>query len=137
MNKKILAAAMTAAMLFGGCSNGNSDKAAGETEKTATVENVTATVTKDESGKIVKVVIDEFDDEGVSKKDLGEEYGMKDASSIGKEWNEQIEFLENYIVENGIDAVKVNADGYAEEDVKTGCTVYIASYLDAVKQAAE
>lgn len=135
MNKKLLAAAMTTAMLFVGCSNGNGGSS--DLEKTVTEENISATVTKDESGKIVKVSIDEFDDNGVSKKDLGEEYGMKAASSIGKEWNEQIEFLENYIVENGIEGVELDADGYGNEDVKTGCTINVAGYLDVVKKAAE
>ena len=38
---------------------------------------------------------DNFNEKGTTKKELGEEYGMKDASEIKKEWFEQIEGLEN------------------------------------------
>lgn len=71
------------------------------------------------------------------KKELGAEYGMKSASGIGKEWNEQVEFLEKYIVENGPEAVKLDADGYAEdEDVKSGCTINLSAIMEAVDEAA-
>lgn len=62
---------------------------------------------------------------------------MKSASGIGKEWNEQIEFLENYIVEHGADSVKLDADGYAEdEDVRSGVTINLSKIMEAVDEAA-
>lgn len=138
MNKKLLAAAMATAMLFVGCSSSNGGSEAKGTENTVTDEDITVTVTKDADGKITDVNIDQFDEDGSSKKDKGEEYGMKKVSGIGKEWNEQIEFLEDYMVENGIDAVTMDESGYADsDDVKTGCTINIAKYVEVAKKAAE
>ena len=94
-----------------------------------------AEVTK-QDGKVTGITIDEIDADGVSKKDLGDKYGMKSASSIEKEWYEQVEFLENYILENGVDSIKMNDEGYAEnEDLKTGCTISIKNMVEAVKEA--
>ena len=42
---------------------------------------------------VVSVSIDETE-EGVSKKELGDEYGLKRASGVGKEWDQQIASLE-------------------------------------------
>lgn len=136
---KIFAAAGCAAMLFAGCSS--ADKAAdnGATTSTAHVDSdfgeITATVTK-EDGKITAISIDQ-DSDGKSKKELGDDYGMAAASSIGKDWAAQVEFLEKYLVENGIDSVKLDADGYAEEeDVKSGCTINLKDIMEAVDEAA-
>lgn len=67
----------------------------------------------DNNGQIVRISIDEvesnigFDNAGQladfapgevkSKKELGDAYGMKAASSIGKEWYQQIESLEKWL----------------------------------------
>ena len=67
----------------------------------------------DENGQIVRISIDEvesnigFDNAGQlanftpgevkSKKELGDAYGMKAASGIGKEWYQQIESLEKWL----------------------------------------
>ena len=142
MNKKAFAALTAATLLFAGCTSGsaNSSSAAGETSNTAYVDHdgqdVSATVTK-KDGKITGVTIDETTEDGKIKKELGAEYDMKRASGIGKEWNEQVEFLEKYIVENGPEAVKLDADGYAEdEDVKSGCTINLSAIMEALDEAA-
>lgn len=140
--KKALIAFGAAALLLAGCSNGTSggsdNKTAGTTNS-ATVESdgseTTATITK-EDGKITGVDIDVVDAEGNSKKELGDDYGMKKASGIGKEWNEQVQFLEKYIMENGVDSVKLDSEGYAEnEDVKSGCTINLTDIMKAVDEA--
>lgn len=140
--KKALIAFGAAALLLAGCSNGTSgsdeNNAAGTTNS-ATVETdgseTTATITK-EDGKITGVDIDVVDAEGNSKKDLGDDYNMKEASPIGKEWYEQVQFLEKYIMENGVDAVKLDDKGYAEnEDVKSGCTINLTDIMKAVDEA--
>lgn len=46
-----------------------------------------------------------------SKKQLGNDYGMKGSSAIGKEWFEQANAIEAEILANGPDAIKVNAEG--------------------------
>jgi major membrane immunogen (membrane-anchored lipoprotein) len=139
-----------ALVLLAGCGNSNTGvveeeasdgtvEAAAET-KSATIDledgaKVTADVTE-EDGKVTAVSIDEFDSDGLSKKELGDEYGMKSASAIEKEWYEQVEALENFILENGVDAVEMDADGYAEnEDLKSSCTINIKNFVDAVKEA--
>lgn len=133
--KKSFALVGLAAMMLAAC-GGNAASGTTETATVATDEGeVSATLTKDAEGKLTGVNIDEIKD-GDSKKDLGDDYGMKKASAIGKEWYEQIEFLENYILENGVDAVKLNTDGYAEnEDVKSGCTINLKTIMEAVDEA--
>lgn len=81
----------------------------------------------DNDGKIVKISIDEveskigFDSSGQladftagevkSKKELGDAYGMKAASSIGKEWYQQIESLEKWLEGKQINTVIGGATG--------------------------
>ncbi|MEG1782154.1 MAG: hypothetical protein RR253_02770 [Oscillospiraceae bacterium] len=43
-----------------------------------------------------------------SKKDLGDGYGMRGASGIGKEWYEQIDALEKYLVGKDVNAIVGN-----------------------------
>lgn len=77
----------------------------------------------------------------VSKKALGDNYGMKAASGIGKEWYEQAAALEDYIV--GLDAIGINSinlgdDGKPTDSVlKAGCTVAISGYLKAAEKATK
>lgn len=98
--------------------------------------------------KITKINIDEknarsFDGTITgSKKELGDQYNMRPYSSIGKEWNEQIEVLETYIEENGIDAVMIDEEGYiTNDDLKMECTIEVDDYLEvtyeAIKNATE
>ena len=91
-----------------------------------------------EDGKITKVEIDETYDvngEKTTKKTLGADYNMKPASPIGKEWNEQIAFLEEALV--GTDGtIEIDASGYpTSEDVKAGCTINLYNIAAAVKEA--
>ncbi len=79
---------------------------------TAQVDSVAVAVVVDEDGKIVNCYIDTaqnkmgFTAEGKAvikedfqtKKELGEKYGMKAASGIGKEWDEQAAALEEYVI---------------------------------------
>jgi len=72
----------------------------------ADTDKITSTIVAavfDDKGNIVKVNIDEVEvrpgaaGEIVSKKELGNDYGMKAASSIGKEWHEQVASLEKWL----------------------------------------
>lgn len=101
------------------------------------VSTTYATVIFDENDIIRKIYIDEveskiyFDSKGHldesknnkvvrSKRELGDEYGMKAASNIGKEWYEQINSLEDYLVGKNIrnisDFVINNGDYGTEND---------------------
>lgn len=150
MNKKIFAAIAAAGLLFAGCSSSGSNtnesaaagsSAAGDTSNTVHVESsdggeVTATVTKDADGKVTAIEVDETTSDGESKKEAKDDYGMKEASGIKKGWYEQVQFLEDYLIKNGIDSVKLNSDGYAEnEDVKSGCTINLTNIMKAIQEA--
>lgn len=82
--------------------------------------------------------VDQMDYSG-TKRELGNDYGMKAASKIGKEWYEQQEFFCNYIkgmTEDEVDAVSTDADGKPKEaDLSSGCTVAVKDYITAVKTA--
>ncbi len=99
----------------------NSSSVAGENGK-GVVKTTYATVIFDSNNIIKKVYIDEveskvyFDAKGQivkngnntaikSKRELGDSYNMKAASPIGKEWYEQVNSLESYLVGKNIDEI--------------------------------
>lgn len=120
-------------------------------------------VTIDEQGKIVAVSIDTvqakvaFDTEGQlktdltaaikTKKELGEDYGMRGASAIGKEWFEQIAALEEYMIGKTVEEVK-NMPVEKRDDnhlrvptqdvveLVSTCTMDVGGYIDALVLAA-
>lgn|SRR5690554_2123909 len=107
-------------------------------------------VTTNDKGKVVEIFLDVVqstsvkDEEGVvtgftwnekSKKELKEEYGMKIASAIDKEWYEQAAAIEAFILENGPDAVSVDENGYI--DNITGVSMKDGSYTKVYKKALE
>ncbi len=112
-------------------------------------------VTKDASGKITSCIIDasqsniNFDAAGKittdltvapqTKDELGDAYGMKKASAIGKEWNEQAAAFAAYVT--GKTAAEVAgiavSEGYAgDEDLKASVTVHITDFLAIIAKAA-
>lgn len=128
-------------VLLAGCGGGGSSEATskkGEFTTEANDKGQAATVKVTVEGdKITEISIDESY-EGSTKKTLKDEYGMKPASGIGKEWWEQAEYLENFIKENGVDAVGELKDGYpTNEDVLAGCTMNIAAYVEATQEAVK
>lgn len=152
--KKLLACLFCASVLLAGCGGSDGDAAAVKTgEGTATTESHGDTLTTTakvelDGDKFTKVEIDETykTDKGeeTTKKTLGEKYAMKDTSAKmgkiegGAEWFEQIKFLEDYIVANGVDGIELGEDGKAtNEDILTGCTINIKPYVEAVKAAKD
>lgn len=128
-------------------------KADGE-DLVAQSDTTVAGVAFDADGKIVKAIIDtaqdivpvkdgkvEAPDSFKSKKELGPDYNMKPASGIDKEWDEQIEFLEEYFVgktAEEVAGIAVDEDSYpTDEEVRTGATMKISSYQAAVLKAWE
>lgn len=120
----------------------------------------------DKDGKIMDVKIDEvesavdFDGSGSlvnysydrlkSKKELGDSYGMKAYSSIGKEWYEQVEYLENWLKGKKIsDLDKASSSGSSSASsamsvpatdsgsIVSGAVSTINSAAGEVKQGAE
>ncbi|MEG0912103.1 MAG: hypothetical protein RSD35_01535 [Oscillospiraceae bacterium] len=95
---------------------------AGAEDGIAKTASTIVAVTVDSEGKIDNIAIDQlqseikFDAKGkittdmatelVSKNDRGADYGMKKASSIGKEWNEQIAAFSAYCKGKTLDEIK-------------------------------
>ena len=89
----------------------------------------------------------ELTGEHPTKKELGDGYGMKAASSIGKEWFEQTEALEDWCVGKTVEEVVTmptydKGDGHHTQvpddvDLKTGCTIDVGSFLNALQKAAD
>lgn len=150
--KKLLASLFVASVLLAGC-GGNDSSSTKTGEGTATSESQGETLTTTakvemDGDKFTKVEIDETykdrDGNDTTKKTLGADYKMKDTSAKmgkiegGAEWFEQVKFLEDYIVKNGVDGIELGEDGKAtNEDVLTGCTINIKPYIEAVKAAKD
>lgn len=74
-----------------------------------------------------------------TKQELKEEYGMKKASKIGKEWNEQADAFAKYVLGKTVDEVKkiaVDNQGYATEpDLTSSVTIHVTDFISAVEKA--
>jgi len=128
---------------------------AGEEDGLAQADSTIVAVTVDEDGKIANCAIDSaqtkisfsnsgeivtpLDKEFVGKQELGEEYGMIVASSIGKEWNEQATALSNYVIGKTIEEVKgiaVNEEGTpTESELTSSVTMHISNYIAGIEKA--
>lgn len=81
----------------------------------------------------------------MSKKDLGDNYGMKDKSSIKKEWYEQVEALEKWAVGKTVEEVlnmpTTQKDEKhtvpADKDLMTGCTIGVTGFQQALDKAGK
>ena len=81
----------------------------------------------------------------MSKKDLGDNYGMKDKSSIKKEWYEQVEALEKWAVGKTVEEVlnmpTTQKDEKhtvpADKDLMTGCTISVTGFQQALDKAVK
>lgn len=132
-----------------------SSKDAGDADGLAQVDSVAVAVVVDEEGKIVSCKLDTaqnkmgFTSEGKvvmkddfqTKKELKEEYGMKAASGIGKEWYEQAQAMEAYVIGKTAQEVKGIAVDESSKptdaDLVAEVTVKIGSYKEAIAEAAE
>lgn len=129
------------------------DKAAGLAEG----DSIVAAVTVDKDGKIKKCVIDaaqtkvNFTTAGKittdlksalkTKQELKEEYGMKKASKIGKEWYEQANAFAAYAVGKTAEQIKgiaVSSEGTAsDKELSSSVTVHVGDFITVVSKAAE
>ena len=136
------------------------DKNGKEVLPMAQVDTTMAVTAFDKDGKVVDTIIDtaqtqvEFDKQGKittdkngefkTKVELGEEYGMKKASKIKKEWNEQIGELEKWMVGKTVDEIKAmkvkkrDENHVAVPDVEeltSLVTVSVEDYIAAVVES--
>jgi len=134
-------------------SRGMSDDQTAQAQADVTV----AAVGFEEDGTIVSVSIDvaqtrvAFDEEMQvssdkdalvpSKKELGDDYNMKRVSGIDKEWYEQIEALEEWMIGMNIEdvlAMDLEEGNVSEDmDLSSSVTITVTSYLAAVEEAWE
>nr|WP_312577834.1 hypothetical protein [Sedimentibacter sp.] len=74
-----------------------------------------------------------------SKIELGDEYGMKGTSKIGKEWFEQSDAFSKYVVGKTVEEVEgiaVDADGHATDaDLMASVTVGIGEFQETIAKA--
>jgi len=128
---------------------------AGDSDGLAQVDSTIVAVTVDDKGVITNCVIDaaqtkmNFSKDGkfltpkdtvfVSKQELGEAYGMKKASKIGKEWSEQATALSNYVIGKTVDQVKgialTESGAPKDADLAASVTVSISGYIEAIEKA--
>ena len=116
-----------------------------------------AAITKNADGKITSSIIDasqggvEFDATGKittdltkavkTKNEIGDAYGMKSKSNIGKEWYEQAASFANYV--KGKTAAEVKAIAVGEDgkptgsDLKSSVTIGVGDFITAVEKAAK
>lgn len=116
-------------------------------------------VVLDKDGKILAVNIDTvqikvaFDEDMAvvnrdaaikTKKELGPEYNMKGQSAIGKEWNEQIASLEEWMIGKTVAEVKAmkrkEAGGHTDvpdiPELTSSVTITVGEYIAALEKAA-
>jgi hypothetical protein len=122
----------------------------------AQVDNIIAVASFDQQGRIVGVIIDtaqtrvafdeemqvssDLDAEIRTKVELGADYGMVRASEIGKEWDEQIAALEEWMIGKTVEQVKdlaLTEDGAPDDpDLVTSVTITVTDYIAALEKAA-
>ncbi len=130
---------------------------AGEKDGLAEVDSTVVAVTVDSKGKIQKCTIDAvgaqvyFDTKGQlvtppttvfkTKNELVDDYGMKKASGIGKEWYEQAEAFAKYVEGMTVDEVKgikVDEMNYPiQTDLKASVTISIGGFVKGIEKAVQ
>lgn len=129
---------------------------AGEDDGLAQIESTIVAVTLTADGKIAECKIDSvltkinFSSDGKlttdlntrfpSKNELGEQYGMKEVSSIDKEWNEQAAAFAEYVKGKTVEEVKgiaVNDNKAPEEgtDLASTVTISIGDFQEGLEKA--
>lgn len=129
---------------------------------TAQADVIYCAVGLDKDGKIVAIAIDNaqtkvaFNADGTlktdvkaepkTKRDLGDAYGMKEASGLKKEWYEQMDAFEAWAIGKTVDevmALPVKAKDEAHPavpdtpDLTSSVTISVESYQAAIKEAVE
>lgn len=134
---------------------GSSKNAAADAEGLAQANIALVAVTVGEDGVIDSCVIDtiqskiKFDATGAlttdlaatfpSKNELGDEYGMRKASGISKEWNEQAAAFAEYAVGKTVAELKgvaVNEKGApTDADLTASITIPVGDFVDGIEAA--
>lgn len=150
MYKKLSLAALSL-VLLAGCANSTTDSTTDETKTTddTTTETLKGTSSYENGGTVnvtlmqngedlSEVMMDFVDKDGNAVTELEQLYGPdKDTqTNIGAEWMEQVEYLENYIKENGVDSITVDDEGHpTNADLVDYVDIDVRPMLAAVKDA--
>lgn len=129
-------------------------RSAGDNTAQAQVDTTIVAASFDEEGKVISVIIDvaqsrvpfnedmavsiDKDVPGKTKAELGSAYNMKAASNIGKEWDEQIVALQEWMVGKTVAEIKAMelAEGRpAEEDLTSTVTIRVGAYIQVLEKA--
>ena len=131
---------------------GSADASA-EADGTAKFDVTLVAVTVDDNGVIQDCIIDNMNPslsfnakgeiaapaEVLTKAELGDDYGMKVASSIGKEWYEQAEALAAYACGKTVEELKNGAisetGAPADADLASSATMYLGGFVSAIEKA--
>lgn len=135
---------------------GSSKAATADKDGTAEVDSSICALVVDDAGKIVSCLFDvtqtkvafnaageitaDMDAEILTKREVGDGYGMKGISPIGKEWYEQAEalaaFCEGKTLDEALAGIALSEDGHPTgADVVTGCTIEISDFVKALQKA--
>lgn len=113
-------------------------------------------VTTDADGKITSCYVDatqgdvNFDTTGAltsdvtvavsTKQELGDDYGMKSASSIGKEWYEEADAFAEYVkgkTASEVSKIAMDDEGHATDaDLLSSVTIHVSPLMTVVEKAA-
>ncbi|NLC84075.1 MAG: hypothetical protein GX749_03230 [Ruminococcaceae bacterium] len=151
-----VAAATGSKLGFGAVTNiAKSTDATAEKAGNVQVYTSLAAVTIDDDGRITNVWIDSIQSNvGVdtagkvttdlkkmmeTKREIGDAYGMKKQSKLGKEWWEQADALEKALIgKTKADlAGMMTAEGKAAGDVAASVSITVTDYLEAVSRAID
>lgn len=132
------------------------EDATAEADGSAQADITIVAVTVNEAGVIESCVIDgiqgknTFSADGIittsatefpSKNELGESYGMKEYSGIGKEWNEQVAAVAEYAVGKTVEELKNGAidetGAVADADLASSATIYIGGFISGIEDAVK
>jgi GH24 family phage-related lysozyme (muramidase) len=102
-------------------------------------DDVQAPIVFDDTGKITTDKATVFK----TKRQLGNDYGMKKASGIGKEWFEQVDAIEKWMTGKTADQIKAmkvkttQAEGNVadEPDLASGATIGISDFIEVAVAA--
>ncbi len=102
---------------------------------TSIIDSSQTNISISKEGKITSDINAAFE----TKNELGDAYGMKKASAIGKEWSEQADAFAKYIVGKTMDEVKgiaMNEEGVPEgDDLKSSVTIHVGDFLTILEKA--
>lgn len=142
--------------LYIGTSVKDSKSAAADADGEAKYDVTMVAVLVDENGVIQDCIIDgistsiKFDANGAfigdlsdapqTKNELGDAYGMRKASKIGAEWNEQAAAFADFAVGMTVEKLRngaISESGYAHEgsDLAASATINLGGYAAAIEEA--